>query len=304
MRQDLGGISGSHPAAIPLLMSKMVVKSSVSSGQVSCCTRVHLTRLVSFQRFAAYFSGFPSQDYMIARNAEQTEVANKKTSTASTFRPFRSTETILRFWHRLCGVQCIDVNLILLLLRYLEMYILFFLLIISRKVYYVNIINISHVSSGWSLRHAASMQFGGSESEGEGDSHYGLIQRSLAWTHGCWEQLFLIFHVGVLLPTHLYRFSMFFFGGGEEIPVTIVDCLKALCNFFLYISSYIFKLCLFCVACQTSGGPPAKVCLHNLSTQGQILPTRPGSLKHLQSCKPKERFTGLGEVYVVTQDRL
>lgn len=148
--------------------------------------QIHLTRLVSFQRFAAHFYGFPSQDYMIARNAEQTEVADKKASTASTFRPFRSTE---RYSLRPSNfdtsgyVESIQWRSVLMWTWYdfVEM------------VLFAYLVHISHVSSGWWLRHAASMQFGGSESEGEGDSH-GLIQRSSAWTPlGWWKQLWWYF---------------------------------------------------------------------------------------------------------------
>ena len=115
------------------------------------------------------------------------------------------------------------------------------------------------------------MQFGGSESEGEGDSH-GLIQRSLAWTHGCWEQLFLIFHVGVLLPTH-FDVWCFFFWGGEEIPVTIVDCLKALCNFYAFHLISLNFACFVLLArhlvdlqpryAYTTWAPKAKFCLQD-----------------------------------------
>ena len=169
---------------------------------------------------AADFYGFPSQDYMIARNAEQTEVADKKASAASTFRPFRSTK---RYSLRPSNfdtsgyVKSIQLRSVLMWTWYDFVEMLLF----------ASLVHISHVSSGWWLRHAASMQFGGSESEGEGDSR-GLIQRSSAWTPlGWWKQLWWYFMLA-------FCFQLVDVFCLKEIPVTLLIASK-LCAVYIYL---------------------------------------------------------------------
>ncbi len=211
---------------------------------------------------------------MIARNAEQTEVANKKTSTASTFRPFRSTEryslrpssdfdtgyvessVLMWTWYFCCCAiwRCIyfffGLSYLVNICKYQKYLTCFFGLITKaccfHAIWWLWI-------RGW---------------------------RWLPWSHSKILGLDTWLLRAAILDISRRRFAsnsfwclMVFFFGGEEIPVTIVDCLKALCNFYAFHLISLNFACFVLLArhlvdlqpryAYTTWAPKAKFCLQD-----------------------------------------